>query len=180
MSNTIDPNGSWSVNFWLFKEQVPNYKFSMPYIFFISEVFLLKLTNIVNVTNVKNILKQFLKCHFRWWDMMLRNSKIAFHFLRNGERYSHGIFMDDRSLNCGVREGDEHASRHFRSSPEVKKRDTEILKLLSFQFESYTTLLNLFSIVQNCWPDGKLRYQLPIILKSFKFSIFKALNLLWY
>ena len=59
------------------------------------------------------------------------------------------------------------------------KKKSEFSKLF-FQIKTYTIWLSLFSNVQNSWPHRKLKRQLPVIWKrSFKFSIFNALNLLY-
>jgi hypothetical protein len=60
------------------------------------------------------------------------------------------------------------------------KNKSEFSELI-FQIKNYSILLGLFSNFQNSWPQRKLKRQIPVISKTcFKFSIFNALNLLYY
>ena len=83
------------------------------------------------------ILKKVTSGHEIW---SLEIEILLFHFLQNHERYSDRIFMDNRSLNWGLRKGDGYVSCHFRSSTEVKKEIRIFKANLSNQ--------NLFHIIR--------------------------------
>ena len=67
------------------------------------------------------------------------------------------------------------------SGPHRKWKMKAKFSKLIFQIKTYTPLLSLFSSVEYNWPHRKLKRQLPVISKRiFKFSIFCALNLVYY
>jgi hypothetical protein len=112
------------------------------------------------------------------WSLQIQ--KLHFYFLRNRERWSHESFRDDRSLDWGCQLGVEHFGLHFRSSLEVKK-EIEIFKDNLSNQNIYHIVRSVFKCsIQLTPPEVEMSSHPVISKRSFKFSIFSALNLLYY
>jgi hypothetical protein len=114
-----------------------------------------------------NNFEEVISGHKMW---SLEIQKLFFYFVRNRERYCHGILRDDRSIYCGVGLGLEHLGRHFWPSPVVKK-EIEIFNV----YHSNKSPLHTIKYVFKC-PKQLIKPGVQVSTSGYFKKKFQILN----